>query len=172
MAENRSKEADISQLRSITDELLTSASDPSLAEQLGLPQPITIPLDPDVVKKKVEDVYASIFKDINAMLEKEDTSQPTMTDKDTEVMTTPPDLLLHGAIKNVVKQTLREEALVMDTGDEAIDDFHSYDTTKFMQSLSGKGVSPPAGVGHNRQPGRSSSTGRKGPRWSNTNQWW
>ena len=59
--QSKQGDADVQKLRDVTEELLKDATDATKAEVLGLPRPMPLPLDPEIIKMRVEETYARIF---------------------------------------------------------------------------------------------------------------
>ena len=166
-------------LRELVAEALVDASNPTLAEELGLAKPLSSTVPPHLVERRVEELYASIFASVN---HKMTTDQQANKQSETEAKAADdklskekPAALLTDVVRHVVTDELAERGITENT--MAVDMGHhgtADAASKFVTSLKGpgNGKSPPAGAGaHDTQRrGRGKGKGNQHQRWPSHHQ--
>jgi hypothetical protein len=170
------KTCDPSHLETLVNKVVEDASQPTAAEALGLPRPITIDIPAEIVKKRVQTLYAEIFaivnKTINADEEAAEKSKSSATTADAEVAANKPVQFLKDVVATEVSGILASHGLVpaADDNEPSTQD----PATKFVNSLAGQGndQSPPGEVGQNRRgKGRGKSTTSPTERRKSMEKW-
>jgi hypothetical protein len=153
-------------LEVIVQEILTEAQTPTLAEQLGLPKPLTSHIPESLVKSRVEAIYGEIFTKINEQLQADqlavEKSRTAAAAADAALSRKEPADMSKNAVKSEVNDALQQHGLVFGMDATMADPAAKSACAEFVDCLpqSGKVKSPPAGVGHNGKDGKARAKGK------------
>ena len=107
---------DIALVAKIVEDTCTEANKPSEAEALGLPKPIGFTASNEQVKKRSDELYASIFSSINRKLlaDKEATANALSTTQtaDAAIETGKPQDILEEVMDNRMESILQRHGLI------------------------------------------------------------
>ena len=141
--------ADPSNLKTLVEEVVEQSSRPELAEDFGLPRPLTTKISKSAIKDRVEQLYAKIYDSLNRKLEADakaerDSSSAQATNLAT-VESTSPEELLQQYVKQSVGSELRSHGLIVEDG--AMEQPLAADRLVEALQVPKNDASPPAGVG-------------------------
>ena len=148
-------EASPATLIKLVQEVVTEASQPELAEEFGLPKPITSQISGLAIQARVDQLYKGIYEKLNAKLLADkaasDKSQRDELEGSSALPATSPDELLEKIVDKRIDTKLVEVGVRFQEDNSMQDHSDDISATAFVSSLPGNYQSPPEGVGPNTQ---------------------
>lgn len=143
--------ADASILQSLVEEVAEQACRPELAEEFGLPRPLTAKISQEAIKAPVDHLYGKVYDALNRKLEAdakaERQSHEAQAANLATVETTSPKEVLDQYVKHSVRTELRNRGH-MSADDEDMEPAPEAQQVVDALQVPKNGASPPAGVGH------------------------